>query len=51
MSERPDGRPDRTGQGKMPKNRARLLIVGTFVLILVVIFSYMLLVGSSGSTG
>ena len=48
MSERPDGRPDRTGQGKLPKNRARLLIVGTFVLILVVAFTFMILVGTLG---
>ncbi|MCZ2838116.1 hypothetical protein [Modestobacter sp. VKM Ac-2985] len=47
MSERPDDSHDRTGQGKLPKNRARLLIVGTFVLILVVAFSYMLLVANT----
>lgn len=47
MSERPDDRPDRAGQGRLPKNRARLLIVGTFVLILVVAFSYMLLVANT----
>ncbi|GAA4728561.1 hypothetical protein GCM10023328_03770 [Modestobacter marinus] len=47
MSQGPDDRPDRTGQGRLPKNRARLLIVGTFVLILVVVFSYMLLVANS----
>lgn len=50
MSVGPDGRSDRSGLGRMPKNRARLLIAGTFVLILVVIFTYMLLVGSGGST-
>ncbi|MCZ2806026.1 hypothetical protein O2W18_12985 [Modestobacter sp. VKM Ac-2983] len=49
MSEGPDGRSDRPGQGRMPKNRARLLIVGTFVLILVVIFTYMLVLGSANS--
>ncbi|MCZ2821715.1 hypothetical protein O2V63_15320 [Modestobacter sp. VKM Ac-2977] len=48
MSERPDGRTDRNGQGRLPKNRARLLIVGTFVLILVVAFTFMILVGTLG---
>ena len=40
--------PDRTpdgSTGRIPKNRARVLIIGTFVLIVVVIFAYMLLVG------
>ncbi|QXG76203.1 hypothetical protein KUM42_01105 [Modestobacter sp. L9-4] len=40
--------PDRTpdgSTGRIPKNRARALIIGTFVLIVVVIFAYMLLVG------
>ena len=36
----PDGSP-----GRMPRNRARALIIGTFVLIVVVVFAYMLLVG------
>jgi 4-hydroxybenzoate polyprenyltransferase len=41
-------RPDRpTGQGRLPRNRARLLIVLTFVVIIVVIFGYMILVASN----
>jgi hypothetical protein len=41
-------RPDRpSGQGRIPRNRVRLIIVVTFVVILVVIFGYMLLVANS----
>ena len=40
--------PDRpSGQGRMPKNRFRLVVVLTFVLIIVVIFGYMLLIASN----
>ena len=33
-----------SGQGRMPRNRFRLLVVLTFVVIIVVIFGYMILV-------
>jgi 4-hydroxybenzoate polyprenyltransferase len=40
--------PDRpSGQGRIPRNRARLLIVLTFVVIIVVVFGYMILVASN----
>jgi hypothetical protein len=39
--------PDRpSGQGRMPRNRFRLLAILTFVVILVVIFGYMLLIAN-----
>jgi hypothetical protein len=40
-----NGNPTDGTPGKIPRNRARALIIGTFVLIVVVIFAYMLLVG------
>jgi len=40
-----NGNPNDGSPGRIPKNRARALIIGTFVLIVVVIFAYMLLVG------
>ncbi|WP_299951222.1 hypothetical protein [uncultured Modestobacter sp.] len=45
MTHAPDdnGRP--SGLGRMPKNRARLLIVSVFVLMIVVAFGFMILVG------
>jgi hypothetical protein len=40
--------PDRpSGQGRMPKNRFRLLAVLTFLVIIVVIFGYMLLIAGN----
>ena len=36
---------DRRPQDRIPKNRARALIVGTFLLMIVVVFGYMLLIG------
>jgi hypothetical protein len=42
--------PDRTpdgSTGRIPKNRARVLIIGTFVLIVVVAFTFMILVGTN----
>ena len=35
------------GPGRMPKNRARVLIIGTFVLIIIVAFAFMILVGTN----
>ncbi|MFQ1002733.1 hypothetical protein [Modestobacter sp. SSW1-42] len=35
------------GPGRIPKNRARVLIIGTFVLIIAVIFLFMILVGTN----
>ena len=42
-------RPDQNGDGpgRIPKNRARVLIIGTFVLIIAVIFLFMILVGTN----
>ncbi|HLM06380.1 MAG TPA: hypothetical protein VK402_14475 [Blastococcus sp.] len=44
MSAAPNGRDP---GGRMPRNRARLLIVAAVVVILVVVFGYMLLVGGT----
>jgi t-SNARE complex subunit (syntaxin) len=43
------GRRDDGRQGRMPKNRARLLIVLAVVVILVVVFGYLLIVSQAGS--
>ena len=42
----PPGDRDRTDrQPKLPRNRARVLILATIALILIVVFGYLLLVG------
>jgi hypothetical protein len=43
-----DGDPDARGQRQVPKNRFRALFIGIVLLIIVVIFGYMLLVGTRG---
>ncbi|WP_222195040.1 hypothetical protein [Modestobacter italicus] len=48
MTQAPDG-PDRpSDSGRLPKNRARVLIVSVFVLMIVVAFGFMILVGQPG---
>jgi len=42
-----DHHDDHDGPGRIPKNRARLLIIGTFVLIIIVAFAFMILVGTN----
>jgi hypothetical protein len=46
MSSPSDGEPDPSAQRQVPKNRFRVLFIGLFLLIIVVIFGYMILVGS-----
>jgi hypothetical protein len=46
MSRPSDGEPDASAQRQVPKNRFRALFIGVVLLIIVVIFGYMLLVGS-----
>jgi hypothetical protein len=48
MSHPPHDRRPADGGGQLPKNRARLLIVATLVVILVVVFGYLLLVSQAG---
>jgi hypothetical protein len=48
MSTPDDGDDDARAQRQVPKNRFRLLFVGTVLLIIVVIFGYLLLVGTRG---
>ena len=48
MSTPSHGPDDANKQGQMPRNKARLLIVLTLLLILIVIFGYMLLVSRVG---
>jgi hypothetical protein len=48
MSTPDAGDPDAREQRRVPRNRFRALFIGTFLLILVVIFGYMLLVGNIG---
>ena len=43
----PHGTGNGDGPGRIPKNRARLLIIGTFVLIIIVAFTFMILVGTN----
>jgi hypothetical protein len=40
----PDGPDQSPRRGRMPRNRARLLLIAVVLLVLVVIFGYMLLV-------
>ncbi|GAB4079417.1 hypothetical protein [Modestobacter muralis] len=35
------------GPGRIPKNRARVLIIGTFVLMIIIVFTFMILVGTN----
>ena len=46
-SNRHDHHDEGDGPGRIPKNRARLLIIGTFVLIIIVAFTFMILVGTN----
>ena len=43
-----DGDPDARAQRQVPKNRFRALFIGTVLVIIVVIFGFMLLVGTRG---
>jgi hypothetical protein len=45
----PHGRDRDAGQGRIPRKWARILLVLTVVVILVVIFGYMLLVSQVGN--
>lgn len=45
MTHAPDDHENRSGLGRLPKNRARLLIVSVFVLMIVVAFGFMILIG------
>ena len=45
----PHGRDRDVGRGRIPRNRARILLVLTVVVILVVIFGYMLVVSQVGN--
>jgi hypothetical protein len=45
----PHGRDRDVGRGRIPGNRARILLVLTVVVILVVIFGYMLVVSQVGN--
>jgi hypothetical protein len=40
----PKGPYERPGAGRLPRNRARMLLIAVVVLVLVVIFGYMLFV-------
>jgi hypothetical protein len=44
----PDGRNDTGRHAKLPKNRARTIILLTILAIFVVVFGYMLLVSQVG---
>jgi hypothetical protein len=44
----PDGRDDTGKNAKLPKNRARTVILLTVLAILVVVFGYLLLVSQVG---
>jgi hypothetical protein len=46
----PKGRGERPGAGRLPRNRARALLVAVVVLVLVVIFGYMLIVSGVGNS-
>jgi hypothetical protein len=48
MTHPPHDRRPAGGGRRIPKNRARLLLVLTFVLVLVVVFGYLLLVSQAG---
>ena len=35
------------GPGRIPKNRARVLIIATFVLMIIIVFGFLILVGTN----
>ena len=48
MSAPDDGEPDARAERQLPKKHFRALFIGTVLVILVVIFGYLLLVGTQG---
>lgn len=48
MAASPDGRDDRGGPGKLPRNRARTIILLTILAVVVLLITFMLLVSQLG---